>query len=185
MFRFLLVGQTGVGKSSFINSTFGLNVAETAEFEACTKYSKQYANNTKFGDICLIDTPGLGESNFELDLKYLRHIKKNNILKEFTTIYITPLNETRFRPSEKNTIRLLTQELGSSIWIDAWLVFTFAASVDKEKRDVTCNTRIKHIYEYLYSINEKFNGFKQIYLIDNINNDWTENGIPIDEALTR
>ena len=185
MFKFLLVGQTGVGKSSFINSTFGLNVAETAEFEAYTKHSKQYAYNTKFGDVCLIDTPGLGESNLELDLEYLKRIKETNNLKDFTTIYITPLNEKRFRPNEKSTIQLLTQELGFSIWTDAWLVFTFAASVEKEKRDITCSTRIKHIVEYLYSINQKFNGFKQIYLIDNINNDWTENGIPIDKPLTR
>lgn len=185
MFKFLLVGQTGVGKSSFINSTFGLNIAETSDFEPCTKYSKQYGYNTKFGDVCLIDTPGLGESNLDLDLKYLKRIKKSNNLDGFTTIYITPLNETRFRPSEKNTIQLLTQELGHSIWIDPWLLFTFAASVGKEKINITCNTRIKHISDYLHSINQKFSGFKQIYLIDNINNEWTEDGISVDEALTR
>jgi len=184
MLKFLLVGQTGVGKSSFINSTFGLNIAETSEFEACTKYSKQYARNTRFGDVYLIDTPGLGESNLELDLKYLNEIKEKIDLDGFTTIYITTLNETRFRPSEKNTIRLLTQELGCSIWDDAWLLFTFAASVNKENRNITCNTRIEHLSSYLRSINQGFRGFKQVYLIDNISNHWADDGIPIDKALT-
>ena len=43
MRKYLLVGRTGVGKSSFINSVFGQYIAETAEYEACTRVLEHYA----------------------------------------------------------------------------------------------------------------------------------------------
>ncbi|MEW6492750.1 MAG: GTPase [Cyanobacteriota bacterium] len=49
MRKFLLVGRTGVGKSSFVNATFGEYIAETSEFEACTKFVEHHAYNTPLG----------------------------------------------------------------------------------------------------------------------------------------
>jgi predicted GTPase len=39
MRQFLIVGRTGVGKSSFINSTFGAYIAKTSDFEAAQNLS--------------------------------------------------------------------------------------------------------------------------------------------------
>jgi predicted GTPase len=46
MRTFLIIGQTGVGKSSFINATFGEKTAEISEFEACTKLIEYYPRQT-------------------------------------------------------------------------------------------------------------------------------------------
>lgn len=186
MRQFLLVGQTGVGKSSFINSAFGIQVAETSDFEACTKVVQHYAYGTSLGDVCLIDTPGLAEGSATLDRKYLRMIRRNKHTKNCITLYVSPLNETRFRPSEKNTLLLLTEELGPSIWSRAWLLFTFAASVLPDRRDIACETRLKHISEYIHDIaSTSFLGFENIFLIDNMVSDWTNCGMPIDSALRK
>ena len=191
MRRFLIVGQTGVGKSSFINAVFGLPRAEISDFEACTKVVEHYIYKSPFGEVCLIDTPGLSEDSLEVDSSYLKMVRRSiesdgvNI-----TLYVSPLNEKRFRPSEKSALNLLTQELGKSIWANAWLILTFAASIPSERLDQTCDVRINQIDSYIREIaarkkkkKKKFEGFKKIALIDNIVPNWTSNARPIDEIF--
>ena len=55
---------------------------------------------------------------------------KVNLNEIYSLLYITRLDDTRFRPDEKRTLKLLTEKLGSNIWNNAILVLTFAASVD-------------------------------------------------------
>lgn len=189
MRKFIIVGQTGVGKSSFINATFGVNLAKVSEFEACTKVVTHYAYGTSYGDVCLVDTPGLSESTVSLDVAYLRMMRdKTNINDFFATIYVTPLNETRFRSSEKSALKSLTDELGAAIWSKAWLVFTFAASVPPTRREIVWKTRWKHITNYLQELTvdtKPFIGFQKILLIDNVVPNWTSKGVPIASVLTQ
>lgn len=187
MRTFLLVGQTGVGKSSFINATFGLPLATIAEFQACTKKVAMYAYGTPSGNVRLIDTPGLAEANKNLDLAYLRKIKNS---KEFekadTTLYLSPLHETRLRSSEIDTLTLLTSELGSQIWKNAWLVLTFAALVSYEKRNEACTARLNQITNCIAEItsfSEPFSGFKNGIMVDNITDNWMPNTVTIDSLL--
>lgn len=187
MRTFILIGQTGVGKSSFINATFGLSLAEIAEFEACTKEVAMYAYGTPYGNVRLIDTPGLAEGKEDLDRAYLRKIKNSKEYKEADiTLYISRLNETRFRSSERKTLMLLTSELGSQIWKNAWLVFTFAALVSPEKRNQACNARLNQITNFISEItssSEQFSGFKNGIMIDNIKDNWTSNAVAIASIL--
>jgi GTPase Era involved in 16S rRNA processing len=150
MRKYLLVGRTGMGKSSFINTTFGKYIAETAEYEACTKIVEYYAYNSPLGNISLIDTPGLAEDDSLTDERYLSMVhSKVNLNEIYSLLYITRLDDTRFRPDEKRTLKLLTEKLGSNIWNNAILVLTFAASVPSDKRDETANVRIGQIEEFL------------------------------------
>ena len=104
MRTFLLLGITGSGKSSFVNSTFGIQLAETNAYQACTKVVKYFSRNTPWGDICLIDTPGMAEGEEESDGAYLSLIRKEVNLSEIDSLlYISRLNETRFRAEEKIT----------------------------------------------------------------------------------
>ncbi|HAO13553.1 MAG TPA: hypothetical protein DCQ51_20905 [Planktothrix sp. UBA8407] len=150
MRKYLLVGRTGMGKSSFINTTFGKYIAETAEYEACTKIVEHYAYNSPLGSISLIDTPGLAEDDSLTDERYLSMVRsKVNLNEIYSLLYITRLDDTRFRPDEKRTLKLLTEKLGSKIWNNAILVLTFAASVPSYKRDETANVRIGQIEDFL------------------------------------
>jgi len=150
MRKYLLVGRTGMGKSSFINTTFGKYIAETAEYEACTKIVEHYAYNSPLGSISLIDTPGLAEDDSLTDERYLSMVRsKVNLNEIYSLLYITRLDDTRFRPDEKRSLKLLTEKLGSNIWNNAILVLTFAASVPSYKRDETANVRIGQIEKFL------------------------------------
>ena len=191
MRKFLLVGRTGVGKSSFINAAFGSYIAETSEYEACTKIVEHYAYKTPLGDVSLIDTPGLAEDDEACDEAYLSLVRaKVNLAQIYATIYVSRLNETRFRPDEKRTLRLLTNRLGASIWNRSILVLTFAASVPNDQREIFAEKRSQQIFEFIQNITKEqdidkiFQGFEQTWLVDNIIDNWTSDGLPILSVLT-
>ncbi|MEG4915965.1 GTPase [Microcoleus sp. B7-D4] len=191
MRKFLLVGRTGVGKSSFINAAFGSYIAETSEYEACTKIVEHYAYKTPLGDVSLIDTPGLAEDDEACDEAYLSLVRaKVNLAQIHASIYVSRLNETRFRPDEKRTLRLLTNRLGASIWNRSILVLTFAASVPNDQREIFAEKRSQQIFEFIQNLTQEqdidktFQGFEQTWLVDNIVDNWTSDGLPILSVLT-
>ena len=191
MRKFLLVGRTGVGKSSFINATFGSYIAETSEYEACTKIVEHYAYKTPLGDVSLIDTPGLAEDDEACDEAYLSLVRaKVNLAQIYATIYVSRLNETRFRPDEKRTLRLLTNRLGASIWNRSILVLTFAASIPNHQLEIVAEKRSQQIFEFIQNLTKEqdidkiFQGFEQTWLVDNIVDNWTSDGLPILSVLT-
>ena len=191
MRKFLLVGRTGVGKSSFINAAFGSYIAETSEYEACTKIVEHYAYKTPLGDVSLIDTPGLAEDDEACDEAYLSLVRaKVNLAQIYATIYVSRLNETRFRPDEKRTLRLLTNRLGASIWNRSILVLTFAASIPNHQLEIVAEKRSQQIFEFIQNltkeqdIDKKFQGFEQTWLVDNIVENWASDGLPILSLLT-
>ena len=182
MRKFLLVGRTGVGKSCFVNASFGNYISETSEFEACTKTVQYYAQDTPFGNICLIDTPGLAEDHKALDEKYLDLIRRTIDLEQIEAIiYVTRLNETRFRPDEKRTLRLLSNHLGSHLLNRSWLVLTFAASVPNDVREEVTRQRVNDIETFLRenALKFPFKEFRVKLRVDNIVPGWNKKGVPI------
>ena len=175
MKQFLLVGKSGVGKSSFVNASFGVELARCDSYEPCTKLAETYTDNTEFGALSLIDTPGLADNCRHTDLRYLRLIKKVISDKDTTVLlFLARLDDKRFRGEDKSILRLITEELGASVWENSWLVFTFCAEVPTNELDEAADVRIAEIEKYLKSLkgNSSFSGFEKYILMDNVKKCW-------------
>lgn len=60
--RIAIVGRRGAGKSSLINAIFGELKAEIGDYKSQTGIGKWYSFNNELGEIEILDTRGLGES---------------------------------------------------------------------------------------------------------------------------
>jgi len=148
--RFVVIGLTGAGKSSTINSLFGENVAEVNPFEATTHSVFQYTNESTGIKYKIFDTPGLGESEDESqNQEYVEKIKEE--VKEVDCVlYITHLDEPRVRGDEKRCIKLFSNALGSSIWRHSLIVFTLKHPLSSEQYNLLLKNRAELIRSEIY-----------------------------------
>ena len=152
-FNFLLLGRTGVGKSSTVNALIGENIAEVGDFTATTFQVKPYKSQIQGINYSIIDTPGLCDNRPEKhqDELYLKEIKKR-ILSIDCVWFTTPLNETRLRSDELYGIKVITKVFGKEIWDRSIIVFTFADLIPPEKYFFTLQQRtnliVSAIQEY-------------------------------------
>ncbi|MFM6510454.1 MAG: GTPase, partial [Microcystis panniformis] len=133
MINYILIGNTGVGKSSFINNYIGKQVAKTGKYKEITKDIKRYTIQSR--NISLIDLPGL---NFQQDSQTSLEVEQQNIAylrrlievtKQFTIhgiIYVTAFH-SRLSSAERETLRLIAKELPNHYWKNSMIVFTFCA----------------------------------------------------------
>ncbi|MCK6624216.1 MAG: 50S ribosome-binding GTPase [Anaerolineae bacterium] len=146
-FTFLLVGRTGVGKSSTINSLMGGEVSKVSHFTPGTLSPRRYHHTVQGIQFSIVDTPGLADSDNEAnDQIYLNNIKRE-IRRIDCMWFVTKLGETRVDSAEMSTIRLISQTFGVDIWRRAVVVFTYADKVDAEDYLLTIDTRTKLIRE--------------------------------------
>jgi predicted GTPase len=127
---FLLVGRTGVGKSSTVNSLIGQEIAQVGHYEATTMEIKEYNSEINNIPFKVIDTPGLCDELEELenDYKYLEMMRSQ--VKQIDCMwFVSKLDETRVTTDEKRGIKLISEAFGSDVWKHAVIVFTFANSV--------------------------------------------------------
>jgi hypothetical protein len=133
-FTFLLIGRTGVGKSSTVNTLMGQEVAQVGEWEPTT-FSVQTFEAEVFGiRFEVIDTPGLCDDLEEEgnDGHYLGLVQEK--VREIDCMWlVSKLNETRVTGDEKRGIKLISEAFGQGIWEHSIIVFTFACSVSPEK----------------------------------------------------
>lgn len=192
MRRYLIVGHTGTGKSSFINVVFGKEVARPAPFEACTKEVQHYTYTTPYGPVDLIDTPGLGETTpgqgedtAALNQAYLDLVSKDIAQQPINVMfYVSRMDYSRFYPAEKRALQLITEHLGAQCWQGSWLALTHAAFVREEHFEETAKKRIEQISIFLQDLTsvhraeQRFKHFAKILLIDNINETWNTYALP-------
>ena len=141
-FVFLLVGRTGVGKSSTINKLMGHDVAPIGDFEPQTMTVEEYKLPIENVNFTVIDTPGLCDDLPEIgnDIEYIKKIKQK--VKHIDNIlYVSPLNDTRIRSDEIRGIETITKAFGEKIWENSVIVFTFADAVVPEKYNYTFTER--------------------------------------------
>jgi GTPase Era involved in 16S rRNA processing len=188
MSTYLLIGRSGVGKSSFVNSFFGASLAPISHVDACTTDVEEYPPSGFTGlysSIRLLDTPGLMEGDESKDDVYLRRIADS--LRHITldgVIFVSELG-TRFRPVESDFLGKITRTLGPPIWNSAWLALTRAAEVPREIRDERTEVFVTEITACLINATggpnslRRFRGFRKVLLVDNVVEQWTEGTRPL------
>ena len=157
----LLVGRTGVGKSTLVNSLFGEKVAEEGcTTERVTTQIKRYTIQVKDMQVTVWDTPGL------LDFQLLdSHVP--NQQKKRSAAYLTQMREIGSidlllfcvesvnnvaSKDDKDTVGLITTAFGKKVWDHALVVFTKANLI----RDPSSDDDEKHMKITIDSLKKQY-----------------------------
>ncbi|KAF9034286.1 hypothetical protein BJ165DRAFT_1598514 [Panaeolus papilionaceus] len=123
--RFLLMGPTGSGKSSFIEVLKGESQNLSISKDQLSGHTQEVCayklvNVTRLSvPIYLIDTPGFSDSKIS-DIEITEMVSKwleDNGHKSFDRIYfLTPITDTRLTGSKRRTIKMLKTLLKTNDW---------------------------------------------------------------------
>ena len=108
----LLVGKTGVGKSSLVNAVFGGQFAETGTGEPITRHLHRYAPENS--NVVVFDTKGLEHGNHDKFIEetsgFLSSLRSSHDLRDHLHVvwYVIDMAHARFQPFEQ---RICTEVL--------------------------------------------------------------------------
>lgn len=136
--RIAVVGRTGTGKSTLINAIFGKQVSLIGDYEPVTKKVESYDLGIESSQFCVIDTPGIGDSEIDYDsLDYLR----SEIEQVDSVFFVSRLAESSVSGDEKRAIQLISEQLGTKIWERSLIVFTFSDCVETSQHAIALEKR--------------------------------------------
>ena len=163
--KILVCGQTGVGKSSLVNSLVGYKVCPVGDpgdiersvdpglhkgpskaFMAETSIVKKVEANINGTIITIWDSPGLQDGTVNEE-QYLQDMY-DNCSDVDLVLYCVAMTTVRWTNQERNAVTLITQKFGESFWDKCILVLTKANMVRIPKE----NKKNKRVYlERLYT----------------------------------
>ena len=146
-FTFLLIGPTGTGKSSTINTLLGEPIAPVGDNKAVTRSVAAYHREIYGVKFKVVDTPGLCDDLPEAgrDEAYMQMIQSE--VSEIDCLFLVKkLDDTRVTGDDLRTIQLISEVLGNQIWHHAIIVFTRAdkvgeAELNEKLKDMTDEVR--------------------------------------------
>ena len=115
--RLIMVGRTGVGKSSLINAIFGKYIARTSPVEIGTTQLSRY-NYESDGDILfeVIDTRGIAESSNDKETTAEEDLKKT--IEDFepdAVLFLSDATQRARMDEDVNFIKKVYEEIGKEI----------------------------------------------------------------------
>ncbi|XP_050364052.1 translocase of chloroplast 120, chloroplastic-like [Argentina anserina] len=131
----MVLGKSGVGKSATINSIFDEVKFNTDAFQMGTKKVQDVVGTVQGIKVRVIDTPGLLPSwsdqrqNEKILLAAKRFIKKTP---PDIVLYLDRLDMQSRDSSDMPLLRTITEIFGATIWFNAIVVLTHAASAPPE-----------------------------------------------------
>ncbi|XP_051129799.1 translocase of chloroplast 159, chloroplastic isoform X2 [Andrographis paniculata] len=135
----LVLGKTGVGKSSTINSIFGETKTAVDAFEPATGHVKEIFGTKDGVKLKIIDTPGLRSSlkDESANRKVLFSIKRlmQKSQSDVILLYVDRLDSQASAVNDLPILKLISACLGSSIWQKSILVLTHADSIPPDGSD--------------------------------------------------
>ncbi|URE36401.1 hypothetical protein MUK42_37324 [Musa troglodytarum] len=127
----LVLGKSGVGKSATINSIFGVEKSPTNAFKQETTSVKEIVGTVEGVKIRVLDTPGLRASGTDQasSRRILASIKKyTKSCPPDIVLYVDRMDTLTRDQNDLPLLRTITSTLGSSIWFNAIVALTHAAS---------------------------------------------------------
>jgi Toc86/159 family protein import component len=128
----LVLGKAGVGKSATINSIFDDTKLHTDAFDSSTRKIQEVIGTVNGIKVNVIDTPGLSCSSLEQhhNLKVLKSVKR--LISKNPPDIVLYLDRLDMQSRDNGDVPLLqtiTKVFGASVWFNAIVVLTHAASV--------------------------------------------------------
>ncbi|WOL09693.1 hypothetical protein Cni_G18446 [Canna indica] len=127
----MVIGKTGVGKSATINSILDEAKLPIDAFQLGTKKVQEVVGTVQGIKVRFIDTPGLASSSFDQhrNEKVLRTVKRFiNKTSPDIVLYFDRLDMQSRDYGDAPLLQTITNTFGTSIWFNAIVVLTHAAS---------------------------------------------------------